>query len=56
MLFFGRKKCLLFSEMLDELQTTLPKSHLVYHSAGYARGCRNVSVCGVFPLAHSNYS
>lgn len=31
-----------FSEMLDELQTTLPKSHLVYHGLGRARGCRNV--------------
>lgn len=31
-----------FSEMLDELQTTLPKSHLVYHGLGCARGCRNV--------------
>lgn len=39
----------LFSEMLDELQTTLPKSHLVYHSPGHARGCRNVSVCSIPP-------
>lgn len=44
---------MLFSEMLDELQTTLPKSHLVYHNPGHAKGSRNVSVCGVFPLAHS---
>lgn len=50
MLLFGGKNCLLFSEMLDELQTTLPKSHLVYHSPGHARGCRNVSVCVVFSL------
>lgn len=46
--FCGEKKCLFFSEMLDELQTTLPRSHLVYRSPGHARGSRNVSVCVVF--------
>ncbi|TNN67534.1 hypothetical protein EYF80_022207 [Liparis tanakae] len=29
------------AEMLDELQTTLPRSHLVYHGQADARGCRN---------------
>lgn len=49
--FFWGGKCVFFSEMLDELQTTLPRSHLVYHSPGRARASRNVSVCGDFPLA-----